>query len=193
APELEPAVNEALADHPVTVATHWSLEPLSPDEISSYIAGRLQAAGGERAIFTAGAIECLARYSGGVPRRLNVLCLSALHRAWSDGHQVIDANIIEAALPTPWPSTPVLTSTPRPPIEPAFPLGGEDVPKGELEPGALKASVEPGTLYGVQPEVQEFATTRAVRAESAAPQTNPPEAALRPRASRLDTFRSTRA
>ena len=100
APELELAVNDALAEHPVTVATHWSLEALRPDEISSYIAGRLQAAGGgRREIFTAGAIECLARYSGGVPGRLNALCSTALFLAWQEDRQEVDASIVEAALP----------------------------------------------------------------------------------------------
>jgi type II secretory pathway predicted ATPase ExeA len=101
APKLELAVNEALAEHPATVATHWSLEALQPVEISSYIAGRLQAAGGGgREIFTAGAIECLARHSGGVPRRLNVLCSGALFLAWREGRHDVDASIVEAATQT---------------------------------------------------------------------------------------------
>jgi len=80
-------------------ATRWSLEPLSPNEIGSYIAGRLEAVGGGRCeIFTAGAIECLTRHLGGVPRRLNVLCSAALFLAWRDDRQEVDAGIVEAAL-----------------------------------------------------------------------------------------------
>jgi type II secretory pathway predicted ATPase ExeA len=195
APELELAVNEALAEHPVTLATRWSLEPLSPDEISSYIAGRLQAAGGGgREIFTAGAIECLARHSGGVPRRLNVLCFSALYRAWSDGRQVIDASIIiEAALPAPWPSAPGSTSTPRPPLQPGFSRRAEDTPMGGPEPGTLKVPLQPAPLHGVQREGRGPATTRAARGESIAAQTNPPELEPGPAVSRLETFGSARA
>jgi general secretion pathway protein A len=189
APELELAVNDALAEHPVTVATHWSLEALRPDEISSYIAGRLQAAGGgRREIFTAGAIECLARYSGGVPGRLNALCSTALFLAWREGRQDVNASIVEAALPAfnprgsltdmdePRPPVPMATSMHRPLIKAPASQEVKDLPVGELESVVLEASAASAALDGVRSEVMELISARPAESGAIVHETNSREA-----------------
>ena len=200
-PELELAVKEALAEHPVAFATHWSLEPLAPDEISSYVAGQLQAAGGgRREIFTAGAIECLIRNSGGVPRRLNVLCSTALFLAWREGRQEVDASMVEAALPAfnlrgsltdadePRRPAPMATSTHRPPIEAPALSEAKDPPVAELASAVLEVSAPSAALDGVRSEVMEFVSLGSAKSGSIAPQTNPPEAAPHvAEAARLET------
>jgi type II secretory pathway predicted ATPase ExeA len=198
-PELELAVNEALAEHPGMVAEHWSLEPLPPDEISSYIAGRLRAAGGGgREIFMADAIECLTRHSGGVPCRLNVLCSTALFLAWQEGRQDVGASIVEAALPAfnltgsltdaaepPLPA-PISTSTYPPVIEAAALPEAKDLLMAKLESAVFEASTASGALDGVRSEAMEFVTAEA--AQSIAPQTILPETAgHRPGAARVET------
>ena len=178
-PEFELRVNEAIAENPGMIATHWSLEPLPPDEISSYIAGRLEAAGGWREIFTADAIECLTRHSGGVPRSLNVLCSTALFLAWREGRQEVDASIVETAFnlrgsltdaTEPWSQPPTPTPTRLPPIEASILPEAKDVLMAELGSTALEASAASAAL------------------ESTVPQTSPPEAAARrPEAAKLET------
>lgn len=187
APELALVVKEVLAEHPVVAATHWSIDPLPPDEISFYIAGQLQAAGGgRREIFTAGAIECLTRHSGGVPRRLNVLCSNALFLAWREGRQEIDASFVEAALPAfnlrgsltaadePLRSVPMATSMPRPLIQ-----APASVEVKGLQVGELESSVEPAAsaaFDGVRSEVMEFMSPGPSKSEAIAPATDPREA-----------------
>jgi general secretion pathway protein A len=203
APEVELAVNEALAEHPRMVATHWLLEPLRLDEISSYVAGRLKAAGGGgREIFTADAIECLAQHSSGVPRRLNVLCCTALFLAWREGRQGVDASIVEAALPAfnpesltdaaePPPPARMSTSPQRPLIQASDLPEVKGVPIAELESAAPEPAAEPTTLEGVRSEMMEFVTARTAQSESIAAQTNPPETAGHlPGAARIETCES---
>jgi len=197
-PELEPAVHEVLAEYPATIVAHWSLEPLLPEEIGPYIIGRLQAAGGgRREIFTADAIECLIRHSGGVPRRLNVLCSTALFLAWREGCQKVDDSIVEAVLPAfnatgsltdavePQPLAPLSTPIhPAPDKATALPEV-KDLPIADLESALLKVPVVSGSGRS---EVSETAPGTAAQSESIAPERNPLEAAAYGlEAARLDT------
>ena len=197
-PELELTVHEALAEYPATIVAHWSLEPLLPEEIGPYIVGRLQAAGGgRREIFTADAIECLIRYSGGVPRRLNVLCSTALFLAWREGREDVDGSTVKAVLPA-FNATGSLTDAVEqqplaPPSVPIHPAPNEatvlrevkDLPIAELESALLKVPVVSGSG---QSEVNETTPGPAAQSESIAPERNPPEmAAYGPKVARLET------
>ena len=194
-PELELAVDGALAEHPVTVATHWSIEPLSQDEIGSYVSGRLQAAGGEREIFTAGAIESLARHSGGVPRRLNVMCSNALDLASRRNLQIVDASIVEAA----WAAltakarlpAPVSAPMSHPPIEPAAAARGEDVGSRRPEHGARPVASKPVASTGARHEARESAEPIADRAEPIVPQASRSASGFHPVPPEHEPFAST--
>jgi putative secretion ATPase (PEP-CTERM system associated) len=76
------------------IAVDYHLEPLSEDETAGYIRHRLEVAGGDSGIFTDMAIQAVYRYSGGVPRLINVLCDTALVYGYADQKRRIDAGLV---------------------------------------------------------------------------------------------------
>jgi type II secretory pathway predicted ATPase ExeA len=70
------------------------LRPLSVQECCEYVSNRLKIAGGERAIFTANALEGIYSYSGGIPRIVNVLCDNALLTSYALERKEVDIEII---------------------------------------------------------------------------------------------------
>jgi general secretion pathway protein A len=69
---------------------------LTPEETCEYIAQRMrQAGGGEQQVFTTEAMECIARYSGGIPRLINLICEHALIAGFADQEHEIAAPAIE--------------------------------------------------------------------------------------------------
>jgi hypothetical protein len=48
-------------------------------------------------IFKRGALRHLIRHSGGIPRRVNVLCHNAMLLAYSGGARMVDTRMVEAA------------------------------------------------------------------------------------------------
>jgi general secretion pathway protein A len=74
------------------------LEPLPEDEISGYVAHRLQVAGASRRLeFQPAAIARIYELSGGNPRTINVLADCALTRGHAQRAKTISAGILEAA------------------------------------------------------------------------------------------------
>jgi hypothetical protein len=64
------------------------LPVLQGKEIYDYVEYRLRARGGDiERLFTRGAIKELIRASGGIPRRINVLCHNALMLAYAEGEE----------------------------------------------------------------------------------------------------------
>ena len=72
------------------------LRRLSQEDSISYIHHRLQAAGSQREIFDASALETVHRLSHGVPRRINRLCDLALLVGFAEERPIINAQQIEA-------------------------------------------------------------------------------------------------
>jgi len=71
--------------------------PLTGDETRAYVQQRLRIAGSNgQEIFDAGAIEALFRYSGGIPRVINLLCEHCLVSAFVDQQKVIGATVVES-------------------------------------------------------------------------------------------------
>jgi general secretion pathway protein A len=67
------------------VSIRYELKPLSRDETSAYVAHRLTIAGGGAAVsFAPRALELVHRFTGGIPRLINLLCDRALLGAYSD-------------------------------------------------------------------------------------------------------------
>jgi general secretion pathway protein A len=76
------------------VMVRHHLRALSSQECCEYVSNRLKVAGGDRAIFTAPALETIYVYSGGIPRLVNVLCDNALLTGYALGRKEIEAGIV---------------------------------------------------------------------------------------------------
>ncbi len=53
---------------------NYNIDPLTPDETSEYIKHRLKVAGTSQTIFDTSAVQEIFMYSGGFPRRINIIC-----------------------------------------------------------------------------------------------------------------------
>lgn len=70
--------------------------PLTPEETKSYITQRLRIAGSNgQPIFEPEAMEAIHRFSGGIPRVVNLLCEHCLVSAFADQQKTISANVVE--------------------------------------------------------------------------------------------------
>jgi type II secretory pathway predicted ATPase ExeA len=75
------------------------LNALQRAECHEYIEQRLRAVNGAtEKIFKPGALRYLIRHSGGIPRRLNVLCHNAMLLAYSGRARMVDTRMVEAAV-----------------------------------------------------------------------------------------------
>ncbi len=79
------------------VAVHYHLYPLDKEETRGYIRHRLALASNnsDDSTFTDDALDAIYKYSGGVPRVVNLLCDSALLSGFVYEAKSIDAKIIE--------------------------------------------------------------------------------------------------
>ena len=76
------------------ITVDYHLEPLTQEETRELIRHRLQVAGGDPELFTDAACEAVHRYSGGVPRLINLLCDLALVYGFADQCERIDADLV---------------------------------------------------------------------------------------------------
>jgi general secretion pathway protein A len=83
------------------------LRPFSLEESLSYVAHRVQAAGGKQTMFEIAALEAIHHLSGGCPRRINRLCDLALLIAFAEQQPVLTAAHVEGV------SQELLTVTPE--------------------------------------------------------------------------------
>lgn len=80
-PELRDILAQpALAQLDQRVTLRWHLEPLDGQETAAYVRHRLSVAADERAalLFSPAALRQVYRFSGGIPRLINILCHRAL-------------------------------------------------------------------------------------------------------------------
>ena len=73
---------------------NYNIDPLTPYETDKYITHRFKIAGAHQTIFQASAVQEIFMYSGGFPRRINVICDHALLTGYVREKQIIDADII---------------------------------------------------------------------------------------------------
>jgi len=76
------------------ITLNYQLQPLTLKETELYIRHRLKVAGGTRMLFNASAIQAIAAYSEGIPRRINVLCDQCLLTGFIEEIPKIDADIV---------------------------------------------------------------------------------------------------
>jgi type II secretory pathway predicted ATPase ExeA len=77
------------------IGMQYHLGPLDRKETEAYVLHRLRVAGREALLFESGAIELLYRYSGGIPRRINIIAGNALIEGFGREAQTIGSEIIE--------------------------------------------------------------------------------------------------
>lgn len=73
---------------------NYNLDPLTTEEVDQYIRHRLKVAGTQERLFDMGAVQEIYLYSGGFPRRINILCDHALLSGFVREQRVIDAGIV---------------------------------------------------------------------------------------------------
>ncbi len=79
------------------ITARFHLGPLKINEVEEYISYRLAIAGCRRPLFGAGVIKLLYRYSGGVPRLINVICDRALLGCYVQNRHYIDKKTLSVA------------------------------------------------------------------------------------------------
>jgi type II secretory pathway predicted ATPase ExeA len=93
--KLQSPVHMALWDR---VRMHYRLEGLSREETGAYIDHHMRAAGGSGALFTAAAKDAIFQAAQGIPRRINMVALTALKKSASRKVTPIDEPLVEVAL-----------------------------------------------------------------------------------------------
>jgi MSHA biogenesis protein MshM len=99
-PELDQKLEgESVRQLKQRITFQHALTPLRLDEVEQYLAHRLRVAGfrGERA-FAREAVRLVHRYSGGVPRLINIIAHKAMLLAFGDGVQVVQAEHVSQAV-----------------------------------------------------------------------------------------------
>ncbi|MCG8552068.1 MAG: AAA family ATPase [Desulfobacterales bacterium] len=74
---------------------NYNLDPLTPEEVDAYIRHRLKVAGTQERLFDWDAVQEIFLYSGGFPRRINILCDHALLSGFVREQRIIDAGIVK--------------------------------------------------------------------------------------------------
>ena len=80
------------------VSSDYHIKPLETEEVREYIEARLSVAGRTKKLFSQSAIEAVAKWSGGVPRMINIICDTALVYGFAGDWPVIDAKIIDQVI-----------------------------------------------------------------------------------------------
>ncbi|TNF07384.1 MAG: general secretion pathway protein GspA [Gammaproteobacteria bacterium] len=71
------------------ITARYHLGPLSKSEVAAYVRHRLKVAGAKRELFSQDSLKQLWKYTGGVPRLINIICDRALLGTYtSKGHRV---------------------------------------------------------------------------------------------------------
>ena len=100
----QPELRNHLSDHSLRqlnqrIAVRYYLRPLNCDETSAYILNRLKIAGrADSNIFSPAALRGVYRYSGGVPRRINLICDRALLTAYGEDRGIVSARDVRQAV-----------------------------------------------------------------------------------------------
>jgi len=80
------------------IAVRYHLGPLDFAQSCQYVAHRMQVAGCHQPVFTKGALKRMFRYSGGIPRKINLVCDKALLCAYGIGEIQAGSNHMRSAL-----------------------------------------------------------------------------------------------
>lgn len=90
---LDSPENRAVAQR---LTLNYHLNPLSENETANYIRHRLRVAGGKKQLFDGSAVREIQMYSGGFPRRINIICDHCLLNGFVKEMKVITAEMVRA-------------------------------------------------------------------------------------------------
>ncbi|RTR34732.1 ExeA family protein [Shewanella atlantica] len=79
------------------ITARYHLLPLTPEEVGLYVQHRLQVAGRHEPLFNRRSIKALHKYSGGIPRLINLLCERALMAGYAQSKVPIDHKMVTSA------------------------------------------------------------------------------------------------
>ncbi|RMG28434.1 MAG: hypothetical protein D6721_08405 [Gammaproteobacteria bacterium] len=130
------------------ITVDYHLTALDEHETRELIRHRLQVAGGAPDLFTDAACSAVHRYSGGVPRLINLLCDLALVYGFADQCERIDADLVtevarEKQAGGLFPAAPAATPPPATHADATPPASGGG-PAAEVPDGAPGAHERPG-------------------------------------------------
>lgn len=95
-PELWEKINSTeLRQLKQRISLRHTIKPLNSKEVKMYVKERLTKAGGRDDIFNDKAIDKIYKYSGGIPRLINIICSNALITGYVAEKKVINAKIIK--------------------------------------------------------------------------------------------------
>ena len=100
----QPELRHHLSDHSLRqlnqrIAVRYQLRLLNREETTSYIIHRLNIAGrADGNVFTPAALKRIFHCSGGVPRRINLICDRALLTAYSEGRGIVSPRDVKQAV-----------------------------------------------------------------------------------------------
>jgi general secretion pathway protein A len=80
------------------ISADFHLKPLNAGEVTQYIDYRLKAVGARAPLFSNEACAAIANASGGIPRRINILCDTALVYAFASQSARITKQIVELVI-----------------------------------------------------------------------------------------------
>lgn len=80
------------------ISSDFHIPPLTEDEVRNYVTHRLLVAGREKPLFDDDAIAIIARASEGVPRRINILCDTALVYGFSANQPFITIDVVKEVI-----------------------------------------------------------------------------------------------
>lgn len=129
---------------------NYNIDPLTPKETANYVKYRLKIAGAKDEIFEPEALQQIFIYSGGFPRRINILCDHALLSGYVKEVKTIDMGIVrECAKELKLPAQAKLIPDDNP--ESAAPVGGAGQPRTVTLPGQF---ISPGAASPRQVVIQ---------------------------------------
>jgi general secretion pathway protein A len=79
------------------IVARYHLTTLSQEETRAYVQHRLKVAGCHRSLFTDDALDLIHRFSGGIPRLVNVLCDRGLLGAYARQLTIVDTDMVRTA------------------------------------------------------------------------------------------------
>lgn len=179
----QPELREMVARPKLTqlaqrVVARYHLGPLTQDETARYVAHRMQVAGWQGPLpFEPAALARVHAISGGVPRRINLLCDRALLSAYAVGQRQVDARRVRDAAREVFDDAPAAA---RPRRWPAAVLGlvaGVLLTAGALMlarhwpwPGAVRAGAASAAGAGAVAGARAPASAREAHDETRAPE-----------------------